>query len=84
LCRISRGSRRPARQFRREYVDLVINEMLPRVAKEKSAEFAMYFASAVISDVEQSRKILSARKSWTQTAWPCDQFDEKKFRAGAN
>jgi imidazolonepropionase len=45
-----------------EYVDLVINEMLPRVAKEKLAEFCDVFCERGYFDVEQSRKILSAAK----------------------
>ena len=46
-----------------EYVDLVINEMLPRVAKEKLAEFCDVFCERGYFDVEQSRKILSAAKT---------------------
>ena len=45
-----------------KYVDLVINEMLPRVAKEKLAEFCDVFCERGYFDVEQSRKILSAAK----------------------
>ena len=45
-----------------KYVDLVINEMLPRVAKEKLAEFCDVFCEPGYFDVEQSRKILSAAK----------------------
>ena len=45
-----------------EYVDLVINEMLPRVAKEKLAEFCDIFCERGYFDVEQSRKILSSAK----------------------
>ncbi|HET9857344.1 MAG TPA: imidazolonepropionase [Chthoniobacterales bacterium] len=45
-----------------EYVDLVLNEMLPRVAKEKLAEFCDVFCERGYFDVEQSRKILSAAK----------------------
>jgi len=45
-----------------EYVDLVINEMLPRVAKERLAEFCDVFCELGYFDVEQSRKILSAAK----------------------
>jgi imidazolonepropionase len=43
-----------------EYVDLVINEMLPRVAKEKLAEFCDVFCERGYFDIEQSRRILSA------------------------
>jgi imidazolonepropionase len=45
-----------------EYVDLVINKMLPRVAKEKLAEFCDVFCERGYFDVEQSRKILTAAK----------------------
>jgi len=45
-----------------EYVDLVINEMLPRVASEKLAEFCDVFCERGYFDIEQSRKILIAAK----------------------
>jgi imidazolonepropionase len=45
-----------------QYVDLVINEMLPRVAKEKLAEFCDVFCERGYFDVEQSRRILTAAK----------------------
>jgi imidazolonepropionase len=45
-----------------KYVDLVSNEMLPRVAKEKLAEFCDVFCERGYFDVEQSRKILTAAK----------------------
>lgn len=45
-----------------EYVDLVINEMLPRVAKEKLAEFCDVFCERGYFDIGQSRKILTAAK----------------------
>src|SRR5207237_9763156 len=45
-----------------EYVDLVTNEMLPRVAKEKLAEFCDVFSERGYFDLEQSRKILTAAK----------------------
>jgi len=45
-----------------KYIDLVINEMLPRVAKEKLAEFCDVFCERGYFDVEQSRKILTAAK----------------------
>jgi len=44
------------------YVDLVINEMLPRVASEKLAEFCDIFCERGYFDIEQSRKILTAAK----------------------
>src|SRR6266436_2933615 len=45
-----------------EYVDLVINEMLSRVAKEKLAEFCDVFCERAYFDIDQSRKILTAAK----------------------
>ena len=45
-----------------EYVDLVLNEMLPRVASENLAEFCDVFCERGYFDVDQSRKILSAAK----------------------
>ena len=45
-----------------EYVDLVINDMLPRVAKEKLAEFCDVFCERGYFDIEQSRKILTVAK----------------------
>ena len=45
-----------------KYVDLVIDEMLPRVASEKLAEFCDVFCERGYFDVAQSRKILSAAK----------------------
>ncbi|MFN2541333.1 MAG: imidazolonepropionase [Chthoniobacterales bacterium] len=46
-----------------QYVDLVIDEMLPRVATEKLAEFCDVFCERGYFDMEQSRKILSAAKN---------------------
>ena len=45
-----------------EYVDRVTNEMLPRVASEKLAEFCDVFCERGYFDIEQSRKILTAAK----------------------
>src|SRR5438477_1174683 len=45
-----------------EYVDLVINQMLPRVAKEKLAKFCDVFCERGYFDIEQSREILKAAK----------------------
>jgi imidazolonepropionase len=52
----------PREMSAHEYVDLVINELLPRVASEKLAEFCDVFCERGYFDVEQSRKILSAAK----------------------
>jgi imidazolonepropionase len=43
-----------------EYLDLVVNEMLPRIVAEKLAEFCDVFCERGYFDLEQSRKILSA------------------------
>ena len=45
-----------------KYVDLVINEMLPRVASENLAEFCDIFCERGYFDIERSRKILTAAK----------------------
>lgn len=42
-----------------EYADRVIDEMLPRVANEKLAEFCDVFCERGYFDIEQSRKILT-------------------------
>ena len=51
----------PGRQ-QSDYVDLVIKEMLPRVASEKLAEFCDVFCERGYFDVEQSREILTEAK----------------------
>jgi imidazolonepropionase len=45
-----------------KYVDLVINDMLPRVASEKLAKFCDVFCERDYFDIEQSRKILTEAK----------------------
>jgi imidazolonepropionase len=45
-----------------EYVDLVIDEMLPRVRSENLAEFCDVFCEHCYFDIVQSRKILTAAK----------------------
>lgn len=52
----------PRGQSADEYVDLVVNEMLPRVASEKLAEFCDIFCERGYFDIEQSRKVLTAAK----------------------
>lgn len=44
------------------YVELVINEMIPRVSKEGLAEFCDVFCEKGVFDVEQSKRILMAAK----------------------
>ena len=45
-----------------EYIDLVIDEMLPRIAKEKLAEFCDVFCEHGYFTIEQSRGILTAAR----------------------
>lgn len=45
-----------------EYIDIVIDQMMPRIAKEKLAEFCDVFCERGYFDVEQSRKILTAAR----------------------
>src|SRR5438874_4577849 len=45
-----------------EYIDLVINEMLSRVASEKLAEFCDVFCEQGYFDIEQSKEILTGAK----------------------
>ncbi len=45
-----------------DFVDLVINDMIPAVAKENLAEFCDVFCEKGVFDVEQSRRILLAAK----------------------
>jgi imidazolonepropionase len=45
-----------------EYLDVVINQMLPRVTAEKLAEFCDVFCERGYFDIDQSRKIFSAAK----------------------
>lgn len=47
---------------RREYVDLVINEMLPVVARERLASFADVFCERGVYTVAESREILTAAR----------------------
>ena len=53
----------PRKMHADEYVDLVVNEMLPRVSSERLAEFCDVFCERGYFDVEQSRQILNAAKS---------------------
>jgi imidazolonepropionase len=49
---------------REAYVDMVIKEMLPRVAAEKLAEFCDVFCEQSVFTVEQARRILEAGKRY--------------------
>jgi imidazolonepropionase len=52
----------PPRMCVDEYVDLVVNEMLSRVASDGLAEFCDVFCERDYFDIEQSSRILSAAK----------------------
>jgi imidazolonepropionase len=57
------GAHAVPREWRQsEYVDLLIKEMLPRVASEKLAEFCDVFCERAYFDIAQSREILAAAK----------------------
>ena len=45
-----------------EYVDLVVNEMLPRVTSDSLAEFCDVFCERGYFEIEQSRRILNVAK----------------------
>jgi imidazolonepropionase len=45
-----------------EYIDLVLDEMLPRIAKEKLAEFCDVFCERGYFTIEQSKRILTAAR----------------------
>ncbi|MBU0982782.1 MAG: imidazolonepropionase [candidate division Zixibacteria bacterium] len=51
------------RDRREAYVDLVINEMIPAVTKDKLAEFSDIFCEEGVFDIDQSRRIQQAAKS---------------------
>src|SRR5665647_2430406 len=47
----------------RDYVDLVIHEMLPRVAREHLAEYCDIFCEPNVFPVEQARTVLRAARA---------------------
>ncbi|MBS4030134.1 MAG: imidazolonepropionase [Clostridiales bacterium] len=47
---------------REEYVDLIVGELIPKVAAEGLAEFCDVFCENTVFTIEQSRKILEAGK----------------------
>ena len=47
---------------RREYVDLLVEDMIPRVAAERLAQFCDVFCEAGVYSVEESRAILTAAR----------------------
>lgn len=52
----------PREKTPNEYLELVINEMLPQVTRQNLAEFCDVFCERGYFDIEQSREILSAAK----------------------
>ena len=48
---------------RREYLDLLVHEMLPAVARERLATFADVFCEPGVFTVEESREILTAARA---------------------
>jgi imidazolonepropionase len=52
----------PHKMHADEYVDLVVNDMLPRVASDSLAEFCDVFCELSYFDIEQSRRILNVAK----------------------
>ncbi|MDQ1612191.1 MAG: imidazolonepropionase [Pyrinomonadaceae bacterium] len=51
------------RARRADYVELIIKEMLPRVAAERLAEFCDVFCEGRVFDVDESRRILLAARA---------------------
>jgi imidazolonepropionase len=51
------------RSRRDEYVDLIVNEMLPRVASERLAEFCDVFCEERVFTVAESRRVLEAARA---------------------
>ena len=51
------------RARRGEYLDLVVEEMLPRVAAERLAEFCDVFCEERVFTVEESRRVLEAARA---------------------
>jgi imidazolonepropionase len=52
------------RERREEYIDLVINEIIPEVAKKKLALFCDVFCEKDVFNIDESRKILETAKSY--------------------
>jgi imidazolonepropionase len=50
------------RKKKNEYIRILVEEMLPRVAKEKLAEFCDIFTEAHVYNIAESRRILNAAK----------------------
>lgn len=54
---------RESAAMRKGYIDLVINEMLPAVGREKLADFADVFCETGVYTVDETRAILSAART---------------------
>jgi imidazolonepropionase len=63
-------------QGRRDYVELLVHDMLPRVASEKLARFADVFCEPGVFTLEESRDILlAARASGRGGTPPADELE---------
>ncbi|MCX6827437.1 MAG: amidohydrolase family protein, partial [candidate division Zixibacteria bacterium] len=51
------------RENREKYIDLLINEMIPKVASEKLAEFCDIFCEEGFFNISESRRIMQAARS---------------------
>ena len=60
-----------------EYVNIVCNEMIPKIAEEKLAVFCDVFCEEGYFDIEQSRKVLETAKSYNLI--PRIHADEFKY-----
>ena len=49
---------------RREYSDLIIHQMLPAITRERLAEYCDVFCEPDIFDIEESRRVLMAARSF--------------------
>lgn len=64
------------KQHPEDYVDLLINEIIPTVAKEKLAEFCDIFCETAVFNPEQSRRILlAAQKQGLPSKIHADEID---------
>ena len=52
------------RDRREDYIELVINEMLPRVAEEKLAEYCDVFCEERVFTTDESRRIMTAAQGY--------------------
>ena len=64
------------REDKEKYIDLLINEMIPEVARRKLAEFCDVFCEAHVYSVEESRRILlAARKAGMKLKIHADEIE---------